>query len=281
MSSEPTIPPVIGAIADDRDGTRIGIVAEVIIDDATGTTTWLAITDGLHSTRTMLAPAAGSTTRTGRVRLAVNADAIAAAPRFSQNQHLGPGQESALRRHYGLPLPGGHWDTSEPTADVSGPTAVTSGPASGTPKPTVTTPALTSQVEVIRSEERLRVRTEVVPYRKAVLRVETTTEEVLVPVTITRQHARVEYLDVDPTTASSSSPDLLIGGRLTGATSAWLTLTSDEPVVSTRAVPVSRVRLVTAWVTSTHDVQAQLAHEVVTEEVTGDPSPTGPASPAA
>lgn len=266
MSSEPTIPPVIGAIADDRDGTRIGIVAEVFIDDATGTTTWLAITDGLHSTRTLLAPAAGAITRTGRVRLAVNADAIAAAPRFPRNQHLGRGQESALRRHYGLPLPGGHQDTAPPTV--------------GTPEPAVATAARTSRVEVIRSEEQLRIGTEVVPYRKAVLRVETTTEEVLVPVTITRQHARVEYVDIDPATAPPISPDLLIGDRVTGATSAWLTLTVEEPVISTRAVPVERIRLATEWVTDTHDIHAQLAHEVVTESTVDTATTNAPRPPA-
>ncbi|MCW2581629.1 MAG: uncharacterized protein JWQ53_419 [Klenkia sp.] len=266
MSSEPTIPPVIGAIADDRDGTRLGIVAEVYTDDVTGETTWLAITDGLHSTRTTLAPAAGATTRTGRVRLAVSGDAIAAAPRFPQSQRLGPGQETALRRHYGLPLPGTAPGTREYVPSHPRPAG---DPTAG-------------EVEMIRSAERLLVDTEVVPYRKAVLRVETTTEEVLVPVTITRQHARVEYVDIEPADAPAISPELLIGGRSTGATSAWLTLTVDEPVVSTRAVPVERVRMVTDWVTGTQDVQAEISHEVISNEVisNGDapmPAPTATA----
>ena len=42
-----------------------------------------------------------------------------------------------------------------------------------------------------RSEEQLQVSTVVEPWTRAVLRIEEVTEEVLVPVTITRQQARV------------------------------------------------------------------------------------------
>ena len=112
--------------------------------------------------------------------------------------------------------------------------------------------------EIVRSEERLTVTTEVVPYARARLRVETTTEEVLVPVTITRQHARLEYVD-----AAGAPVAVPPGPQVSG----WVTLHVDEPVVSTRPVPVERVRLVTGWVAGTAQVQAQVAHEVVTEEL--------------
>ena len=120
--------------------------------------------------------------------------------------------------------------------------------------------------EIVRSEERLTVTTEVVPYARARLRVETTTEEVLVPVTITRQHARVEYVDA-------------LGAPVTGVPDAqaspWVTLHVDEPVVTTRPVAVERVRLVTGWVAGAAQVQAQVAHEEFTTEVTGGPAQRG------
>jgi len=109
--------------------------------------------------------------------------------------------------------------------------------------------------EIVRSEERLTVTTEVVPYARARLRVETTTEEVLVPVTITRQHARLEYVD-----AAGAPVAVPPGPQVSG----WVTLHVDEPVVSTRPVPVERVRLVTGWVAGEQQVQAQVAHEEIT-----------------
>lgn len=115
--------------------------------------------------------------------------------------------------------------------------------------------------EVTRSEEHLTVTSEAVPVRRAVLRVETTTEEVLVPVTLTRQHVRLDHVDLDPDAAIPVET----GSLLAGATSSWLVLTADEPVVTTRQVPVERVRLVTDWVTTQRDVQVQLSHEEVEE----------------
>jgi hypothetical protein len=124
-----------------------------------------------------------------------------------------------------------------------------------------------------RSEERLTVGTEVVPVRRAVLRIDTTTEEVMVPVTITRQHARLEYIDVDPATALPVTQDLLPDDRRTGALSAWVTLTVDEPVVTTRPIPIERVRLVTEWITDQQVITADLAHEEITQDFPPAASP--------
>ena len=116
-----------------------------------------------------------------------------------------------------------------------------------------------------RSAERLVVGTQVVPVGRAVLRVETVTEEVLVPVTVTRQRVRVDVVDVDP--AAGPATDQLLGGTRNGATGAWLTLYDEQPVVTVQAVPTERVRLVTEWVSGSEDVHAELAHdEVVVEQ---------------
>lgn len=125
-------------------------------------------------------------------------------------------------------------------------------------------------VELTRSEERLVVTTEAVPVRRAVLRVETTTEEVMVPVTLTRQHVRLEYVDVDPTGAVPVPTEQL----LDGAVGDWLVLTADEPVVGTRPVPTERVRLVTSWVSAEQQIQVELAHEDVSVDTTDLPPRT-------
>jgi stress response protein YsnF len=241
MTSEPTPPPVIGAIAEDRAGTTLGIVAEIYADRTTGQTTWLAITAGLHSDTTILAPAAGAVSSTGRVRLPLDATTWSTAPPTPTGRGLLPDEEAALHTHYASDVP------TRQAADAA------VQPAS---------PAAQESGAMTRSEERLTVRTEVVPTRRAVLRVETTSEQVMVPVTITRQHAYVDYVDIDPADATPVDPALL----LNGAATAWSVLTADEPVVTTRPVPVERVRLVTNWVAQQHTVQTQLAHEELAQD---------------
>jgi stress response protein YsnF len=114
---------------------------------------------------------------------------------------------------------------------------------------------MTGEHAVIRAEERLEVGTEVIPVGRARLVVETTTEEVLVPVRVTRQRVRVE---------TSGPPDTAaVDVERTGRTTGWLTLHGDEPVVTVRSVPTERVRLVTEWVAGEAEVTTTVSREVV------------------
>ena len=123
-----------------------------------------------------------------------------------------------------------------------------------------------------RSEERLRVTTETEPYRRAVLRIETVTEEVLVPVTVSRQIARMEYLPLDEATPST--------GLSEGSSSTpWVVLHEDHPQVVPVRTPVERVRLTTSWVTGEQEVTESLRHEeIVSERLNAGES--GAASPS-
>ena len=114
---------------------------------------------------------------------------------------------------------------------------------------------MTGEHAVTRAEERLEVGTEVIPVGRARLVVETTTEEVLVPVRVTRQRVRVEMTG-SPDTSAVDVPR-------TGQTTGWLTLYADEPVVTVRSVPTERVRLATAWVPGEAEVTTTVSREVV------------------
>jgi stress response protein YsnF len=97
-----------------------------------------------------------------------------------------------------------------------------------------------------------------------VLRIEEVTEEVMVPVTITRQQARIEYLPLAATDAARATGDAAEPGaeRATSA-SEWVTLYAEQPSVTLERVPVERVRLSTAWVTEQTVVSEQLRREQV------------------
>ena len=266
MTSEPVLPPVIGAIADDRHGNPLGTVTAVFVDDVTGQPTWVGLTDGLHAAPdaadvAIVAPIADAQFSDGRLRLAVPAEAVHSSPRPGAADRLTPAEEVTLREHYAggagrtdtERIDTGRTDTE--LIDVAGVQAARGGAVGG-------------DTAMTRSEERLTVDTVTEPWARAVLRIETVTEEVMVPVTITRQQARIEYLPLRPTESILASgrrddDDLGAPGARRGRATEWVTLYSDQPVVTLERAPVERVRLTTAWVTEEHAVTDQLRHEEI------------------
>ena len=236
MASDSALPPVIGAIADDRDGNALGTITTVFLDDVTERPTWVGFTDGLHAAPDdvpVIAPIEDAEFAEGRLRLTVSAAAVRTAPRVSQPDRLSPVEETTLRAHYLR-------------------TAASSDTAA-------TTPGTAADTAMTRSEERLAVTTVVEPWTRAVLRIEQVTEEVMVPVTVTRQRAVVEHLPLAPGTRPDGDA---VPGRV-GAeqTSGWITLYSEQPVVSLQRVPVERARMVTSWVTDQQTLTEPVRHE--------------------
>jgi stress response protein YsnF len=229
MTSDPAVPPVVGAIAEDRDGTALGTVTAVYLDDVTRQPTWVGLAEGLHAAPdaqdiTVVAPIAGAELTEGRLRLSVPADAVRSAPRPGSAERLAPAEVQTLRQHYAAaPDTGVHTMT--------------------------------------RSEERLRVESVREPWARAVLRVDTVTEEVLVPVTVTRQRARIEYLPLrgDDGATLSDQP----GEDRESRSTDWVTLYGEEPVVTVQRGPVERVRLTTTWVTEEQSVSGRLRREEI------------------
>jgi stress response protein YsnF len=245
MASDSALPPVIGAIADDRDGNALGTITTVYLDDATERPTWVGLTDGLHDGSgdvPVIAPIADADYVDGRLRLTVSADAVRTAPQVSQPDRLSPAEETLLQEHY--------------RSTAAAP------PRSGT----------TTDSAMTRSEEQLQVSTVVEPWTRAVLRIEEVTEEVMVPVTITRQQARIEYLPLALTDSARSAGDAAEPGaqRPTSATE-WVTLYAEQPTVTLERVPVERVRLRTAWATEETTVSQELRREQIELDTTESP----------
>ncbi|MFC5723344.1 PRC-barrel domain-containing protein [Streptomyces gamaensis] len=95
---------LIGRRAFDRNGTRIGTVDEVYLDDATGAPEWAVVRTGLFGRDTFV-PLAPSRVAEGGLYVPYEHALIKEAPDFGVGRHLSPGQELALYHHYGLPLP--------------------------------------------------------------------------------------------------------------------------------------------------------------------------------
>ncbi|MYW68655.1 PRC-barrel domain containing protein [Streptomyces sp. SID8379] len=92
---------LIGRKAFDRNGTKIGTVDEVYLDDATGVPEWAAIRTGLFS-RDAFVPLEPSDLVDGTLHIPFDRALIKDAPDFGVGRHLSPEQELQLYHHYGL-----------------------------------------------------------------------------------------------------------------------------------------------------------------------------------
>jgi stress response protein YsnF len=154
--------------------------------------------------------------------------------------------------------------------------------------PTGTAPD--SPVEMVRSEEQLRVRTtsEVTGRVRLVKRV--VSEERVVTVTVRREELVVEHLPPDDGTASGAGPDASTpavrdvevgapaeaGSVRAAEPTLELLLCEEEIEVVTRVVPRERVRVFVDTVTELVEVGDDLAREVV--EVDSTPATPGSAT---
>ncbi|WP_340556187.1 PRC-barrel domain-containing protein [Streptomyces sp. GSL17-111] len=95
---------LIGRKAFDRDGTKIGVVDEVYLDDATGKPEWAAVRTGLFG-RDAFVPLRPSEVVEEELRVPFTRTLIKDAPDFGVGRHLSPEQELQLYHHYGLDIP--------------------------------------------------------------------------------------------------------------------------------------------------------------------------------
>ncbi|RBY92311.1 hypothetical protein DQ244_08530 [Blastococcus sp. TBT05-19] len=268
MLSQREVTSAIGSTAYGSGGDKLGTVEHFFVDDRTGEPTWVAVTTGLFGTKHSIAPAGDATFADGHLRLPVTADAVKNAPAMT-GDHLDPGEEAELRRHYGIagatgapvqdtPAPGTATDTV--TVPVTPPvpvpeetTARHAAPEEAAPPaPVATDGAMT------RSEERLRVSTERVPERRVRVSRYVVTEEVQVTVPIRREEIRIEELPLGATDGVPASS--LAGG--TGLPPEMV-LHAERPVVSVEVVPVERVRLSVEMVQGQETVSGQVRREQI------------------
>ena len=119
-------------------------------------------------------------------------------------------------------------------------------------------------VEMVRSEERVRVSTTRVPVRRARLERFEVTEMQTITVPVVREDVRIVYEPVDP---AESLPERTAPPRP-------LVLTSERVVVSTERVPVELVSLVIETVTQEQTVTQDVRVEQVTMASIPAPSAT-------
>src|SRR5438552_3754290 len=161
MTSPQDVQQFIGRTAVDREGSKIGKVGQVYLDEQTGMPLWVTVATGMFGTRQSFAPLYGAQVSGDEVTLAVSREQIKDAPNIEDDGRIDASEQDVLYRHYAGYL--GEQETGYPAggqADSQG--RDSSGPG--------TDDAMT------RSEEQLHVGTETVETGRARLRKYVVTE---------------------------------------------------------------------------------------------------------
>jgi uncharacterized protein (TIGR02271 family) len=258
---------VIGQNAVDSDGSKLGKIGQVYLDDETGRPEWATVSTGLFGTSESFVPLAQAEISGDTLRVPYDKARVKDAPRVDADQgHLSPEEEAELYRYYGV-------GTTQGTQGVA--TGQTGRNQNETAVPRGTsgrdvdgdgvfddvadtavgrdTSGLTTDNAMTRSEEQLRVGTQRVEAGRARLRKYVVEEQVSTTVPVSHEEVRIER---EPIT------DANIGNALDGPAISEeeheVVLHAERPVVAKEAVPVERVRL---------DVDTVVEQETVTDTV--------------
>jgi uncharacterized protein (TIGR02271 family) len=230
----------------DLDGSRIGTIDAIYLDDQTGQPEWALVNTGLFGTKSTFVPLAQAFQTDNDVLVPYDKQLVKDAPRVDADERLSEAEEQQLWRHYGL-----DYDTTD--GDVARDDAATSW---GTVGRDVSGP--TTDDAMTRSEEELRVGTAQRERGRVRLRKYVTSEHVQQTVPVRREKARLEREPITDANihAATSGPDI-------SEEEHEVVLREEEPVVEKRVVPRERVRLDKETVTGEGRVAGQVRKEQI------------------
>jgi uncharacterized protein (TIGR02271 family) len=238
-----------GAPVHGSDGTKLGKVEAVYLDNDSEQPEWVSVKSGLFGAHVSIVPLSRGSWDGNALTVPFDKDAIQAAPHHDPDVALSSQDEEDLYRHYGIT--GTQPSTaSERRRDRAGQSGVQGRDTSGP----------TTDEAMTRSEERLRVGTEQREAGRARLRKHIVTENVSTTVPVAHEEVTLER---EPITEANRG-DALSGGDLTEEEHE-VTLTEQRAVASKETVPVERVRLGTETVTEQQQVDETVRKEVIDE----------------
>ena len=257
-----------GRTAVDTNGTKIGKIGQVYVDDQTSQPLWVTISTGLFGSKESLAPLYGSRSDGDNLQLAVTRDMVKDAPSVDVDGHIEDSENEALYTYYEGYLNDSAQQTSQGQSqggeqayagdtreDLSGRENIQGRDTSGP----------TTDDAMTRSEERLHVGTEQVQAGRARLRKYVVTENVTQTVPVSHEEVRLER---EPITDANRG-DAMAGSDISEEEHE-VTLHAERPVTAKETVPVERVRLGTETVTEQQQVSETLRKEQIDDPDTTD-----------
>jgi uncharacterized protein (TIGR02271 family) len=234
------------------DGTKIGSIGQVYLDDQTSQPEWVTTSTGLFGTSESFVPLEGAVVSGNDVVVPFDKNKVKDAPRMGEDGHLSEQEEAELYRYYGLDYGTTSVDTHHETDHTVSDHAGTVGHDTSGP---------TTDSAMTRSEEQLHVGTERREAGRARLRKYVETEQVTETVPVAKERAVVER---EPIT--DANIDAAKGGPAISEEEHEVVLEEEHAVVGKSTVPVERVRLDK----TTEVEQQQVSEEVRKEQITVD-----------
>ncbi len=262
-----------GANVLSEDGAVLGAMGQLYVDDATGEPSWVTVSTHPSGSPESFAPLVGASLDGQNVRLPYSHAKVYESPKMSQDGHLSPEEEKHLLRYYGLmeakegvdPEALAETTTSRRKHDFADAPAGTSSAGDDGP------------FEMTRSEEELRVGTELRETERVRLVKRVVTEDVTMTVQIRREELVVErvpvkdgkplYDDGEGTFSKAererlySAVETAFAGDITE-----VVLYEERPRVEIDVVPIERVRVSREVHTEDEVVTGQVRKEIIETE---------------
>lgn len=235
------------------DGTKIGGIGQVYLDDQSGTPEWVTVKTGLFGTSESFVPLQDASSSGDDIMVGFDKNKVKDAPRVAGDGHLSPQEEDELYAYYGR---SDGYATSGDRVDVTENVHGTTGRDTSGP---------TTDTAMIRSEEQLRVGVQSREAGRARLRKFVVTENVTQTVPVRREEARVTREPITDANYDKATD----GPEITEAVHE-VTLHAEQPVVQKETVAVERVKLATDTVTEQVTVNETVRKEQFDLDVDGD-----------
>ncbi len=208
----------------DRDGAKVGKIADVFLDHETQRPEWALVHTGLFGTRETIVPISELSWTGDDLLVPFEKAFVKDAPNVGNGEDLSEADEAKLAEYYGLRYSKARSSSGLPTERVTGGDA-----AQGE-----------SDDAMTRSEEELRVGTVRRPSELVRLKKRVVTEPVQVTVPVQREEVRIEREAI----TDANRAEAMSGAEITEAEHA-VTLHEEEVVVDKKVVAKERVRLET------------------------------------
>ena len=252
------------------DGSKIGAIGQVYLDDQTGDPSWVTAKTGLFGTSQSFVTLEGASLQGRDIQVAYDEHKVKGAPRVDDDGALSPQEEDELYSYYGVgsqntSVRGDASDVVDRDATTTTSGTVGTGTTRGREKVGHDTSGPTTDDAMTRSEERLQVGTQTREAGRARLRKYVVTENVTQTVPVSHEEVRVQR---EPIT------DANIGDATSGPAISEeeheVVLHEETPVVAKETVPVERVRLDKETVTEQATVSEEVRKEQIDTDVDND-----------
>jgi len=250
-----------GANVLSEDGAVLGAMGQLYVDDATGEPSWVTVSTHTMGNPESFAPLHGASLDGRDVRLPYTHAKVYDSPKMSQDGHLSPEEEQHLLRYYGLMA------AKDDEATVDHANTDNGGTRSQSSRPE-------GDYAMTRSEEQLRVGTELHETERVRLVKRVVTEDVTMTVQIRREELVVERVPVKDGTPLYDDGERALSKaereRLYSAVETAfngdvveMVLYEEKPRVEMDLVPIERVRVRRDAHTRDETVSGQVRKEVI------------------